>query len=179
MGNYYHAELNEYKPITLYKMIVIERIKGFPPYYFEGVNGKLHAREIVKYLVYNRLDMTTEEVPSKLTITLLREHKLYRSLVEFNYNLCDLCNFVFEREWKPWQFTKLPRKYYTEKNTTEQLSNWLVLERLSNEIKDNQEQILDYVKQMSIRNLHNLCKLDKEKCKNKLVKLLNRDILII
>ena len=180
MGNYYyHAELNEYKPLTLYKMIVIERIKGFPPYYFQGVNGKLRARELVKYLIEDRLGIEINDIPTKTTNALLREHKLYGALAEFNYDLCDLCNFVFEMDWKPWQFTKLPRKFYLADDTNEQLSNWLVLERLSSEIKENQPQILDYIKQMSIRDLHNLCKLDKEKCKSTLSRILNKDNIIM
>lgn len=168
---YYHAELNEYTPTTLHQLIISDEVKSFPPFYFQGVDGRLKGRKILSNLLLTKLEWEKEKIPQKLDKDLIKKYKLSGLLVEFNNNLCDLCNFVFEEHWKPWQFKKLPSGVYSNGDIKKEIIDWLVLDCISNEIAANQNNILEYIEKLTVKQLHKITILDVTERKDYLNKL--------
>lgn len=168
---YYHAELNEYTPTKLHQMILNDEVKSFPPFYFQGIDGRLKGRKLLSNLLLIKLEWEKEKIPQKLDKDLLKEYKLSGLLLEFNNNLCNLCNFVFEENWKPWQFKKLPSSVYTSCDVKKEIIDWLILYSISNEIAANQSNILEYIEKLTVKQLHNITILDVTERKDYLSKL--------
>ena len=83
--------------ISLYKKVLSGEYKNFPKNYFlDGVIGEERAGYCVKYLCFEVLNLTIEDIPKKLTVNVLREYKLKIILSVIYFSMYDLITSIFE-----------------------------------------------------------------------------------
>lgn len=82
--------------IEYYKKVLSNKKKSFPKnYFFDGLLGEKRAKYCVKYLCEDVLKLKEEEIPTKLTVEVLRDYKLKILLTVLYFSMFDLITTVY------------------------------------------------------------------------------------
>lgn len=153
---------NDKEEIILYEAVLAGKVTKFPANYFQGVDGKIKIRNILKHLIYNKLNLKEEEIPLKVSARFLQESKLGTALREFDSSPAKLCQFAFEVNWEPWQFKSMPKKYYEEENIKYDITTWILENKIKGLVRKSAYEKL--LLELEVRELHNLAIMKKTPC---------------
>lgn len=93
-----------------------------------------------KWLVEEKLHLSDKELKNNLSFALFKYNNLKGMLTcHFNNSPFEAINLAYPNKFKPWEFTRCSKKYWT-KETAVEATRWLVEEKLhlsDDEIKEN------------------------------------------
>ena len=81
--------------ISLYKKVLAGERKFPKNYFLNGIRGEDKAKICLKYLCFEILKLTEEEIPKKLTVEILKKYKLGIVLNVLYFSTTDLIQSVF------------------------------------------------------------------------------------
>lgn len=127
-------------PVEIYQYVLSEKyIKKFPKYFWEKLESLEYAREILKWLIEEKLGWTDEEIKKNYSAQLLKDNKLsgmFKTL--FDNSSYSVINFIYPNKFKPWEFKHAPKNFWNQETMTKAIK-WLIEDKL----KLLDEQILE------------------------------------
>jgi len=124
--------------IDIYKEILLKKIKSFPQGFWKSEQGKQNGITITKYLIEDILQLPKNKVIT-LTKQTFIDYKL-SSMINyvFDKSYYNAINAVYPNEFKRWEFTAVPKNYWTNEHIKEAVK-WLIIDKLKyndNDIKN-------------------------------------------
>lgn len=138
--NYNTKDLNTMEIIDTYKSI-LHSDKRFPKNFWKTEDKLDKAAIVIRYLIDDELHISTNDIPKRINIKLLNNHKL-RGLINtcFKGSIYELINNAYPNRFKPWEFPVIA-EYYWNSRTVIEASKWLFEEKLGWTLQDIKQNI--------------------------------------
>lgn len=115
--------------IEIYEMILEDKIKRFPPYFWKNEFSLNYARELGIYVIKKHFDNDNEKILKTYGNSFINKIHLHSVLKLFNGSAFEYIDFLYPNRFKPWQFKSCPNEYWNKENAIT-ATIWLVEERL-------------------------------------------------
>lgn len=118
--------------IEIYKEVLSAKRKRFPGgFWYDGeIYNYETAKEIVTYLIEEKLKWNDEQLKKRLRVQTFREYKLYGMLgVLFHNSPYEAINNAYPGKFHEWDFEYAPKNYWNLE-TAKKATIWLVEEKL-------------------------------------------------
>ncbi len=136
-----HMMLDEREyAIETYKEVLSRSRKKFPDFFWSAPMGLIHARDLVRYLIEERLKWDDKQVKEKWCIKTLVQNRLGGMLVKmFNGSAFAAIENAYPGKYKVWEM-KVATNAFWDLETGKEATKWLIEEKLrwsDDQVKDN------------------------------------------
>lgn len=109
-------------PLEVYQLVLDGTLKRFPYGYVSAPNMK----EILRYVVLEKLDMSREDICKKLSYVLLRKYKLGGSRLAFDASIFKLITYCFpELDVRYWELNKVEDTFWEKEQNRKEFMLWV------------------------------------------------------
>lgn len=121
--------------INCYKNVYLGLDSGFPKYFLQR-DAEYRSKIIIRFLVNNILKKDVQSVYQEIDDTFFIRHKVLNIFRYFNYSANRTLMNAFPREIRPWLSTKIPLKYWKNKENRAAAVRWLVEQKLNCDLRN-------------------------------------------
>ena len=119
--------------VECYKLVLQRQIKRFPRGFWAKPWSLQSAREIIRYLLEERLHYSREDICKKLKKSTFEDNKLGGMLVLlFDNSTYKALNNTYPNEFQPWELSSTPNNFWDDKQNIVKAVRWLVETKLDN-----------------------------------------------
>lgn len=136
-----YGEAEPYSDIEVYEMVLNEKLKAYPPLFWESEDNKT-IKTVIKYIFEKKLSWGRVKICENYGTDFIEDYKLTTIINFLKCSNYDLINIVYPKEFKPWEF-KITQTGYWNRDTAIEAVTWTLREK--NKIaKENWTKIISY-----------------------------------
>ena len=145
MGIYKFKKEDLYKlsAAQVYKMVKNgDVIKRFPNGFWTSPEALENARDCIRYLIEEELQLSEEEILEQVSFKFFNKHKLNGMIDRcFKNSPYEALNCAYPGKYKPWQLAKVSTSYWSNRDNRMQAIHWLISEKLNWSKEDIKEKL--------------------------------------
>lgn len=122
MKNKIKLDVEVLSPLEVYECVLNGTLKRFPYGYVSAPNMK----EILRYVILEKLKLSREDICKKLSYVFLRKYKLGGSRLAFNSSIFTLITYCFpEYDIKYWELNKVEDAFWEKEQNRKEFMLWV------------------------------------------------------